>query len=330
MNQKNSSGVTVSKILSYVRQYKGQIMVFIICLCVSVLLWLTIKLNRHYLHNISFRVNLTGLYDNHKLIPLHDNIVILEIKAQGYQLLFNEITMAKNLEIDLSKTLLKQSNIPDVVYISGKSLMARISAQLPFSSELLTLKPDTLFFRVENIVSVKVPVIADAALTFKPHYGLFDTTTISPDSVIVTGSHDLVSSIESISTRKLRLKQIDSSFNYKLNLINPFPDQLTMKPKEVVITGKVTRFLSQDLTLPVTFSETVLQKGAPDTEQVELRFLIPVEKKTAFSSSTISVTSESFVETDEATYALISVNAPPFVKKITVSPDRIMLKSDSE
>ena len=330
MNQENSSGVTVRKIFGYIRQYRGQIMIFFICFCVSILLWLTIKLNRHYLHNIYFRVNLIGLYDNQRLIPLQDDFVLLEIKAQGYQLLFNEITMAKNLEIDLSKTLLKQSKNPDVVYISGQSLMTRISAQLPVSSELLSLKPDTLFFRVEDIVSVKVAVKANASLEFKSQYGLCDTINISPDSVLISGSKELVSSIGSISTRKLNLKQIDRSFNYRLNLINPFPDQLTLKPKEVVVTGKVTRFISHNVTLPVTFSETVLHAGKPDIEQVELRFLIPVEEKRTFSNDMISVTAGSLVETEESTHAVISVNAPPFVKSITVSPDRIIIQQISE
>jgi hypothetical protein len=325
MNTTAPRPITVGRILAYLRRNRQQIIIFLVCLGISVLLWLMIKLNRHYVHTVTFSVNLSGLFENQKLVPLQRDTVVVEIKAQGYQLLFNEVTMANILEIDLNKTLLRESSRPGILYISSQSLLARIATQFPVSTELLSIKPDTLFFRVEDIESRKVAVVPNLLLDFKLPFNLYDSVTISPDSVIIRGDQALVDAIPAIMTRRLDVKQIDKSFSFKLNLINPHPGQVDLFPKEVTITGKVTRFMEKTANVPVQLADSIFRQNIPNGNTVEVKFSLPVEENAAFNPGSLIVTATGLVKDGDNHYIRLEAKAPPFVKNIRLIPDRIPL-----
>jgi hypothetical protein len=328
MNKAAASPITLPRILAYLRRNRQQIIIFLVCLGISVLLWLMIKLNRYYVHNIAFSVNLSGLFENQKLIPLQRDTVVLEIKAQGYQLLFNEVTMANTLEIDLNKAFLRQSTRPGILYISSQSLLARIATQLPVSTELLSIKPDTLFFRMEDIETRKIAVTPNLQLDFKNPFNLYDSVSITPDSVLIRGDQALVDAISSIMTRKLDVKQIEKSFSFRLNLINPYPGQLEIIPKEVIVTGKVSRFIEKTYNLPLTYTDSIFRQSIPSGKYVEIKCSIPLEENGTFNPSSLTAIATSVVREGDVHYLKIEAAAPPFVKNIRLNPDRIPLEEN--
>lgn len=278
------------------------------------------------MHTVSLKVNPTGLFDNQKLVPYQSDTVVIEIIAQGYQLLFNEITMARSLEIDLNKTLLKQAKHSDLLYITGHSLMARIVSQFPASTELLSIKPDTLFFRIEEISTIYVPLVADVVIDFKSDFNLLDSLTMKPDSVRIRGDINILETINEVKTRKLELKQVDRSFNYKINLINPYPGKIEISPKEISVSGKVTRFMEKAWTLPVVFTDSLNQFGSPTISQVEFRCQIPVDMSASVNQSMIKIIADRYETVGDFSYAVLKAQAPPFLKNIIIKPDTILLQ----
>lgn len=328
--QNRRPGFTVRKALIYLRLHRRSIVVFLVCTGISLLLWLMIKLNRHYVHTITYRINLTGAVANQRVVPLQKDTVFLEIKAQGYQLLFNELTMAGGLEIDLNQAFLRQSNRPGILYIAAQSLMARISTQFPVSTVVLSIKPDTLFYRVEEVSSRTVPVVSDLVLDFRANHYLHDTTLVIPDSVIITGDQATLAQIPSISTRKLELKQIDKSFNYRLNLINPFPGQIELETRDVKVIGNVSRFTEKVFTVQVTPADSVLMTGTLKSQAAEVRCMIPVEETALFNPMMIEVTATQVIREGSQFFAILVVKGPPYVKNIRITPERILMEPAEE
>ncbi len=164
----------------YLQNHRRQIVVFIICLAVSALLWLTIILNRYYVHGIWFKVVLAETDNNQQLIPLQNDTIILDIKAQGYQLLFNKITMARNRSLVLRKNNLRKSRQPELLFITSRSLLGTIASKFPVSAELIHIRPDTLFFRIETADSAATQeTTPDSLSSVSGSYGDgFDTQNI--------------------------------------------------------------------------------------------------------------------------------------------------------
>jgi hypothetical protein len=126
-------------------------------------------------------------------------------------------------------------------------LLARIATQFPVSTELLNVKPDTLFFRVSDIEYRWVPVVPDISIDFQENHMLYDTLIIKPDSVRIKGDVRILDEIVAIPTRRIDLKQVHKPFSYSLNLINPNPGQISMDVKEVMVSGRVVPAGKQDL-----------------------------------------------------------------------------------
>lgn len=329
MSEPVAEKITLQGVLVYVRKRRRQIFVFITCLLISGLLWLMIKLNRDYVHTITFSVKVSGQQDGQRLIALQSDTVVLELKAQGYQLLFNEISMARSLDIDLSKTLLRQSNRPDILYISSQSLLARIATQFPVSTELLNVKPDTLFFRVYETEERRVPVLPDIVMNFQENYMLYDTLQLDPDSVTIRGDAGSLTEIAGIYTRHLDLKQVNKPFTQTLNLLNPKPGIIEMDAREVVITGRVVPAVSKGFTLPVQFPDSLAP--APGTlKTVEVTCKMPVSELAGFNPNTIRVVVGELTREGGFWYGVLSAEAPAFVRQIKITPDRIPLEPIAE
>jgi len=321
--------VTLQRGLVYIRRHRRQIAVFITCLLISGLLWLMIKLNRDYVHTITFRVNITGQHDGQQFIPLQNDTVVLELKAQGYQLLFNELSMARSLDIDLSKTLLRQSYRPDILYISSHSLLARIATQFPVSTELLNVKPDTLFFRVSDIEYRWVPVVPDISIDFQENHMLYDTLIIKPDSVRIKGDVRILDEIVAIPTRRIDLKQVHKPFSHALNLINPNPGQIAMDVKEVLVSGRVVPAVNKIYIVPVQLPDTLKTvSGMP--VNAELFCKLPVSELAGFNPNQIRISVSQVSREGGVLYGILAAEAPSFVKQLRISPEKIPLNTVSE
>lgn len=180
----------ILKVWDYLRQHRRQIFVFIICLAVSLFLWLTIILNRYYVNALSFNVKISDNGNNGQLIPMQKNRVFFEIRAQGYQLLFNELAIARNRSLTVRRDKLKKSRQPGMFYITSRSLITSISSRFPSSSEFLNIRPDTLFFKIRPTDSF---VIKEEIPEVQPTFTNIQHTSIqqgSPDIDTENPEHD--------------------------------------------------------------------------------------------------------------------------------------------
>ncbi len=331
MNNVRLSTITLRRALVYIRQNRKQIFVFMVCFCVSLLLWLTIKLNRHYVHTVMFRVNIHGLQSDQKIFPMQPDTVILELKAQGYQLLFNRITMAKGHEISLNQAFMNTYTQPGIIYVTSRSLLARISSQFPVTTELLSIKPDTLFYRIDNMVHRKVMVIPDLSISFKPGYNLTDTIRVVPDSVVIHGPKRLLQTIESVKTEPLVLRMVDQEVNRSIQLLNPFAEEIKLQPNSVLLKCDVTRFVEKTFFVPVVLTTHADQHGTPNTRMTEIRCMIPYELSASFDTDSLQVTTGKVVSDANGHYALLEVlRCPEYVKNIRLKPDRITFLREPE
>lgn len=323
----NSTGSEFSlmRVMGYLRSRRRQLAVFMVCVGISTFLWMMIKLNSHYIRSIVIEVKLTEVPENRRAVSLQSSKVAVEIRAQGYQLLFNEITMLKHLDLALSKTLLKPGKEKGVYFISTESMIARISSQLPVSTEILSMRPDTLFFRIDDIFREKVPIRPEVSMTIIPPWYLSDTFILTPDSVWITGTKDKIKQVTSVSTRPFSLSQPQPAFRYKLNLINPFPDHLVLQTKEVQLEGKMEKFSTQTWTLPVHFNDTVKIAGYPDYESITVSCRIPESKVSQFDPKTLALHGKKVVQEDGGLFVYPELTAPGFVKGIKLTPSRISI-----
>lgn len=330
MDNKKFSNVSLARVLVILKQNRKQVIFFLLCICISTLLWLTIKLNRDYIRTLTFRVHISGIEKNEKFRSLQPDTILLDIKAQGYQLLFNEITRFRNLDVNISRTLLEPSTRNNVYSIPAQTLMTRMARRFPASTELLNVKPDTLFFRIESIISKKIPVKSEVAITPKKEYYLTNDLIIVPDSVTIKGESSIVDKISSISTKKTEIKQVDKNFSFKIDLVNPHPDKIAVSVNNVTISGELTRYLKRELIVPVHLPDSISIKGTPARNNVSISFIIPVNRLNSFNPGSVKAIAKKIVTENNNSYIEIEVLRPAYLQDIVVTPDKILFEPKTE
>lgn len=303
---------------------------FLVCLALSALLWFSIKLNRQYVHAVTYEVNFNGTPAQEDIIALQPPVIKLEIKTHGYEILFYRFSKNPVVTLDLDQTILRETSQPGVFYLTAQSLVARISSQLPLSSSVLSVKPDTLFFRIARVQSRKVPVIPELSSDFKPSVDLHDTLRLSPDSVVITGAESFISQISYINTTPVTLPKAEGVFRITAPLVNPHPEHLRLETDRADISGVVSKFVEKSFQAQVITSDTVITAGVLKSQTVEVRCQIPAEEVAGFNPLSVEVVAARLVKEGNAQYAILETRGPVYVKKVRLIPEKILVEPVSD
>jgi hypothetical protein len=140
-----------------VGKLRTQLLIFLICLFISTFLWLLVRLSKDYYYTIGYRLRFTQVPENLRLVRSSDNTLILKMKVQGFDL-FSEryiIPYDQVADIPLKGVKLKQ----DGRFLTGWMLTQAIGKEIfippNVSHELVSIFPDTLYFKFERRTELK-------------------------------------------------------------------------------------------------------------------------------------------------------------------------------
>lgn len=156
---------------------------FLICLCISALLWVVISLSENYTERRYFPVHYRDLPTDVNPDALEDTLS-LEFSTTGFNLLFYD-PGNEAIEVDASRLLQSQSG--GFYFIPNSMLARQFNRQFGSTLKVLRLHPDTLKLprllgegrMLPVSLSGKIPLHGD--LDVMGHYYL------EPDSVLVKG-----------------------------------------------------------------------------------------------------------------------------------------------
>jgi len=303
---------------------------FLMFLALSALLWFSIKLNRQYVHTVTYEVNFNGMDARDEIVALQPPLIKLEINTHGYEILFFRFSRTPVVTLDLDQTILRETAQPGVFYLTAQSLVARISSQLPLSSSVLSVKPDTLFFRISRIQSRMVPVVPVLSSGFKPATDLHDTLHITPDSVLISGDEARIGQTSFIKTSPVTLPTGEGAFRVTAALINPYPEHLRLETDRVEISGAVSKFVEKSFMAQVITSDTVITAGVLKNQTVEVHCQIPAEEISVFNPLSVEVVAARLVKEGSSLFAILEARGPAYVKKIRLIPERILVEPVSD
>lgn len=201
------------------RRSHHRLFVFLVCLVISILMWLFIELMKTYSDEIRYNISFTNAPKDLILTNSGDSVLSIGMNAQGFELLAAKYAQKrKTLTIDLST--LKIRTTPDgyVAFLPSARIIEQLGSQIHFEKEITNIKPDTLFFRFSQIFRKQVPVRADVQFNLNRQYDVTDSLRITPQYVTVSSIKAIIDTITFIKTQSLRLNQLDSNVFMKVAL----------------------------------------------------------------------------------------------------------------
>ncbi len=205
-----------------------------------------------YLNELSKDLTGTINYPARYINPPRDRIVTgdlpdkleMELRGPGYSILKVKLSGSRApVVVDFSK--LSPRRLPGEMphyYLVTSGLINNFSKQMHADFEILSIRPDTLFFGYDRLVTRRMPVKPDISVELAVGRKVILVT--EPDSITVTGPAHILDTTQAIHTRYRNFKRMDENFKVKVPL--EYPDYLQTTQKrvtvEVTITGKPTSF----------------------------------------------------------------------------------------
>jgi YbbR domain-containing protein len=97
----------------------------------------------------------------------------------------------------------------------------------------MAMKPESFLITFDTLVTKKVRVVADVALSFRAGYGQIGLPLISPESVVVAGAESLLRTIAVWPTAKRTFQQLRQSVDLTVSLADTLTQVLAFSPDQV-------------------------------------------------------------------------------------------------
>jgi len=232
----------------------SRLIVFLVCLVISILMWLFIELMKNYTAEIKYSITFTHVPKDLILTNSGDSTINIGMNAQGFELLAAKYAQRnKRLEIDLSTLKIHPSEDGYAAYLSSTSVMKQLENQIRFENEITFIKPDTLFFHFSDIFRKKVPVILNIDYSLNGQYDITDSINFSPQFVTVSSIKSIIDTLSFIKTQRVELTRLDSAVKLQVALFKG-PKANLMKYSNDSVTVKLTveKVTEASYTVPVS------------------------------------------------------------------------------
>ncbi len=281
--------------------HRRKVKIFLMFLLCSSFAWFLSKLSEPYTSNTIFDIEYHNTPDSLLLSSVSKKSINVRLKASGFKFLgFN--FSRKKIVIDLSSLEKRRSSF----YVSQRVYKNQIENQLPGSMELSGIDNDTIFFKFQEVISKRVPIVSKIEIVLAQNY-LLESLSIKPDSVLISGPRNEIETIKFIETEQKLFAEQTTNISEAVSLKKNIKlENTTLSENKVNVQGTVYRFSEKKI--EVAIEVVNLPKGFkiktfPNKVPVLCRAKIEALKK--LKSSDIKLVADYNMINEESTSVLV-------------------------
>ena len=307
---------------------RKKLSVFLLCLFLSVTMWLFIKLTRDYTVDFHFTIEYRHYPKNLVLTETPDSTLSVGVNAKGFELISARyLHGSHHLLVDFKDVHIHHNQGGYHAHIATSQLMQQISQALPASRNIAYISPDTLTLHFTEAARKKVAVKLNLKASFRKQFQLYDRVQIKPDSIYVTASRAVLDTLRFIETRQISRSNLDENQRFRSALILPLkPGQLRISRDSIEIFIPVEKYTEATLTVPVIPQQTSTKlavKTFPD--KCAITCLVPLRDFRSVDADLFSVivTIDPINIPGSKKLKLKLVKSPERVKVLKIVPDEV-------
>jgi hypothetical protein len=219
------------------KNYRYRTTVFIICLLVSALLWLTIKFSSDYTVEIPYSINLKGIPEGKVLVNQPDSVLRINVKASGYALLkCRYLSRHDSYEVNVSQWIGRISAGTSDATINTLLIAQHIKEERSLPGIIEFVSPEELSLKFDRGVSKQVPIIPDVSYSFAQQYFAYDSLIIEPQLATIYGTTDDIDRVHFLKTNALKFDDLSESIDTMVNILNPRSNAIVIEPEQAWIS----------------------------------------------------------------------------------------------
>lgn len=204
---------------------RKNIIILSICVIISLLSWLSIKLSQKYQTNFNLSFSLTNVPNGVEIKNISDSVINVTFEAQGFKL----VSLSKNIKnantsIDFSSYIHSLHNQNGKVSIPINQIVEQYNVNALNGVTIIQFYPDTISITYTEILRRKLPVHPVFKLSDDNKISVFAECNFYPDSITVTGQNNKIDTLRYLMTEPIDISTFTDNEMINVKVMNPFKD----------------------------------------------------------------------------------------------------------
>lgn len=294
---------------------KSRFRFFLLFVAISFAFWASTKLSKEYQLVQPFTLVWEEIP---KGIVLNDkpSQIKVTLNASGVEILWYRLFKNK-----LSISLKDVDFTPEDRILNMEEHFFDIQQQLFGGTQLLQISPSLFPLQYSKMALKKLPVLTNLDINFRPGYLGEERLQITPDSVVVRGSKNILDTLVHINTEEFKLLDVHENINQQIELESI--EELVFEVESIQLFWPVLPYSEKSLIIPIkVVNIPVGVKVKLFPPEANLRATLPLSLLNAVQSSDFSlvVDYENIREGQADAMELKLKKQPPSVKKVIWEP----------
>jgi len=259
------------------------VFIFTFFLLLAFVFWYLNSLEKDVEYNIKYPVRYINLPSERVLSEDLPTRLDLYLKGPGYSILKLKIS-GNRAPVILDVSAINYRRVPGSrtlsYYVVTSGLIPKLKNQLRAECDITTIKPDTLFFSFDRIISKQVTVIPRVDVITQKQYFVKGNILVEPDTITITGPKRILDTITTVSTRFRKLKGVNETLTRNIPLAAS--KEYSVSSKKVMLTIPVEQFTEAEFKVPVKIlnrPDSINIKIFPDAVTVKCLVAVSDYKK---------------------------------------------------
>ncbi|NSW95283.1 MAG: YbbR-like domain-containing protein [Bacteroidales bacterium] len=296
-------------------------------LILSFILWYLNSLGKDIEAEVSYPVKYINIPRERVIVDDLPSKLDLYLRGPGYSILKLKLTSGRTpVVIDIASVSYRRVPGSKTLsyYIKTSVLAQKLANQLRTECSVVSIKPDTLFFSFDRIISKKAPVTPSLEINTARQYFLSSPLKTEPDSVMITGPARILDTVKSVKTRYRKLTGLYDAVEKEIPLEKC--KLYTLSERRVKVIVPVEQFTEAEIAVPISIRnvpDSIELKIFPDA--VTVKCLVAVSDYKKISETPFEVTIDlKKVDLQKADKIAVEVsNIPSFVNSLRFSPEKV-------
>lgn len=215
--------------------------------------WFLNALNKIYTADMVVPVRYINLPNNKTLANQLPDQFDLTIKAHGFTILRHQVIFFFTpFEFNVNEMTGNRmtENKKNSFAFPARQFLNEISNQFSNEIEILSMNPDTLYFRFDKMGQRKVLVKPIVEVNLKKQFQISGEVKANPGSVLVNGPQTIIDTIHFVTTELQKFNAVDQPIQTEAPLKSI--KEVYFDPKKVVINVPVEEYTEAQLSVPVS------------------------------------------------------------------------------
>lgn len=291
---------------------------FLLCLLLSLGIWLTHNLSLTYSDLVSVPVIAESCLEGRAGRSSAEVEIAARVRSSGFNLIW----------LSRKGTTMVFFDPSDLFYAGDDLYGIRPEALTRYATDIYGdavsvegFISSNLRFKFAKEFSRKVPVKVVKSLTFKPQYTLKGEIAATPDSVIVFGDEWRVKDIDAISTRPIIHNELRKPVHGSAKLIKPAGVRLSAE--SITYSIELSRFVELQASKNITVRgvpEGLSVSAYPGTAKIFLKCIFPLSSSNPADEASLFVDYDAFRESANGVCVIQCDSLPENVLDMRIEP----------